>query len=229
MPEITSSSSGQLGKGPEAVRNPENIRNHRGVNLYHWDTLEYFAGEVRFKIHRNGKLNLWGIRTPRGEFNDFFILWRYVDGRVQSFIVSKGTTEPGQGWLWQKMGNKNGTAILVHDRQYTDCWEYALHRGKYPAGVQSDRAKFLVWRDRNMNGRVDYEGKIYTDVQGANFHRTKAGYVKNFIGLFSAGCQVVWDTLEYEHIIFPELCIDFTEFKYVDYTLVHIDTLKKYV
>ena len=161
-------------------------------NLINIKTLKQFSYNSGFKILDYGKLNIWGIRTPRGEFNDLFIyFWKNIDR--WDFIIEKGTTEPGQGYLLNKMLNKNGTAILCHNHYYADCWEVRKHNGKYDALCQIYDYQFKVWRDANQNGVVDYGGNIYTDAQGINNHSTKLGYVANYIGNFSAGCQVVWN------------------------------------
>lgn len=156
-----------------------------------------------------------------------FVMWRYDPDSGQIITVHnfKGTTEPGQGWLGEKMGNTGGTFVLQHNRQYRDAFKYGYHKGKYPAAVQSERAHFQGWRDKNMNGVVDYTGPIYTDVHGLNFHKTKHGYLRNFIGLFSAGCQVCWDADYFDRVVMPEFCIDFTNFTYLDYTLVLAQTV----
>ena len=65
-------------------------------NLINIKTLKQFSYNSGFKILDYGKLNIWGIRTPRGEFNDLFIyFWKNIDR--WDFIIEKGTTEPGQG------------------------------------------------------------------------------------------------------------------------------------
>ena len=154
------------------------------------DNLFKVAYDLNFKIWVN-KLNIWGIRTPQGEFNDYFLyFWRV--GNQWKKILAKGTTEPGQSYLQKKMLNKNGTAILVHNQQYLDCWEVRKHKQQYDALCQIRGYQFKVWRDANQNGVVDYGGDIYTDATGINNHSTRLGYLANWIGDFSAGCQVVW-------------------------------------
>ena len=160
-------------------------------NLINIKTLKQFSYNSGFKILDYSKLNIWGIRTPRGEFNDLFIyFWKNIDR--WDFIIEKGTTEPGQGYLLNKMLNKNGTAVLCHNHYYADCWSIRKHNNSYDALCQRDGYQFKVWRDANQNGVVDYGGDIYTDAQGINNHSTRLGYLANWIGDFSAGCQVVW-------------------------------------
>src|SRR5574343_471842 len=159
------------------------------------EKIERAAAQIGAEIFRDGRLNIWGIRTPRGEFNDWFYLFYFKDGVLHETPLLRGTTEPGQGWLWKVMGNPTGTASLCANQQYVDCWKIGKHKGKYDALIQSEKAKFIVVRDANQNGVIDYNNLKYTDVRGLNFHTTKLNYLRNFIGKFSAGCQVclLWD------------------------------------
>ncbi len=192
-------------------------------NLITVDNLSLLAYDFNYKIYSN-KLNIWGIRTPQGEFNDWFIYFWKVGNKWEK-ILTLGTTEPGQGYLNRIMGNKNGTAVLVHNRQYIDCWEIGKHHGKYDALCQIYGYQFAVWRDSNKNGRVDYEGRIYDDAQGINNHSTRLGYAANYIGNFSAGCQVIWSWKVFEEIM--RIAKERNEKRY-SYTLVTEDYVRLY-
>jgi len=187
--------------------------------------LERFAELYGFTVHKDGRVNHWGIRTPRGQFNDVFFIWWYDGDIVRTIGPFLGTTEPGNNYLESVLGNKNGTAVLVHNKQYKDCWTLGMHKGKYQELQQSSRAKFEVWRDNNKNGMVDYGGKVYNDVSGLQFHSTKAGYVRKWIGGFSSGCQLDWDYDHFVAKVMPELAMKIQEFKFQDYTLILEETL----
>jgi len=179
-----------------------------------------------FEIFSDGRLNIWGVRTPRGEFNDYFVYFWMADGKWNS-IVCEGTTEPGQNYLGKVLGNPNGTAVLQHNKQYIDCWEIRKHKQQYDALCQRYSFKFAVWRDKNYNNVVDYEGKTYWDAAGINNHTTKMGYVRNFIGGFSAGCQVIWSHKIFTYEIMPvvKALRELHKNKY-SYTLVLDDLIK---
>lgn len=192
---------------------------------YTLEQIEKVMNLLDFEIYKDGKVNIVGIRTMNGEFNDQFLYFKYIDGVPVILPSILGTTDPGKSYLMKVLGNPNGTAVLIHDAQYIDCWQIGKHKGKYEALVQSGRAKFKVWRDRNMDGDVDYVGTIYSDVLGLNHHTTKLGYKANWIGNFSAGCQVVWDQKSFAEVIMP-FCKS-TGQKYYTYTLILDTTIDK--
>ncbi len=188
---------------------------------YKLSEVEKVCQRMGFDLDKTGNVNIVGIRSFSGEFNDIFMYFKYVDNIPVILPAILGTTDPGKSYLKSVLGNKNGTAILVHDKQYKDCWVLGMHKGKYKALVQSNKAKFLVWRDKDMDGVVDYCGKEYSDVGGLNHHTTKLGYSANWIGNFSAGCQVVWNQKSFADTIIP-FC-ESTKQKYFTYTLI-LDT-----
>lgn len=182
------------------------------------EKFEQVAKRNGIEVYRDGRLNFWGIRTPQGEFNDFFKVWYYDGKKIVDLPLFKGTTEPGKSWLQNVLGNPKGTAVLIHNRQYKDCWMIGKHKGKYEALVQSDKSKFTVWRDNNKDGDADYSAEEYYDVGGLNFHSTKLGYSSNWIGNFSAGCQVAWDYNYFSKTVMP--FIKNRNQKYYSYALV---------
>lgn len=191
------------------------------VKEYKFADIEKVMNIMGFDIYKDGRVNIVGIRTMDGEFNDVFLYFKYINNIPIILPGIVGTTDPGKSYLKKVLGNINGTAILVHDNQYIDCWQIGLHKGKYEALVQSAKAGFIVWRDKDMDGQVDYSGKTYNDVLGLNHHTTKLGYKANWIGNFSAGCQVIWDQQSFAEDIMP-FC-KATGQKYYTYTLL-LDT-----
>lgn len=138
-------------------------------------------------------VNIGGIRNDDlsvvDEFNDIlWLAWEDDFGR-DNLLIHRGTTKPGLYWLKNKMGNMNGTAILA-EGYYFSCWTQGLHKGQYKALVQSDKAKFLVYRDNDRDGKFDISGKLYDDVSGLNGHTTSFINDKDRVGAYSAGCQV---------------------------------------
>lgn len=175
---------------------------------------------------REGFVNIIGVRVYLGEFNDWFIFTRKWQ-RKREYYVLQGTTEPGQGWLWKLMGNKKGTAILVNG-YYKKCWQLGYHKGKYLALVQKTGYPFKVWRDKDKNGKADSRKEIYTDARGINMHTTKQGFSTNWIGKFSAGCQVVFSYKDYMDILLPMFIEHSKRYKDFDYILLNEQEFENY-
>lgn len=171
-------------------------------------------------------VNLGGIRnndlTVVDEFND--ILWlAYEDSFGREILLThRGTTKPGLYWLKTKMGNINGTAILP-EGYYRQCWMMGLHRGQYEALVQSDRAKFAVYRDNDEDGEFDINGQLYYDVGGLNMHTTSFVSDKDKVGAYSAGCQVRED--DKDHLVAMAIVKKSMEHygKYISYGLTNLN------
>ena len=62
-----------------------------------------------------------------------------------------------------------------------------------------------IWRDGDMDGMSEEQGKKTTGWYGINFHTATKSYlgkiIKSTIGGWSAGCQVCNNTVEYMEII----------------------------
>ena len=104
--------------------------------------------------------------------------------------------------LIDKMGNANGTFILKPG-QYKGALKLGKHKGRYDALVQSEKAKFVGWRDNNADRLLTMLGQLYTDVTGLNLHTTSFINEIEKIGAYSAGCQVIQDDKEF--LIFMEI------------------------
>lgn len=148
-------------------------------------------------------VNIFGIRNKDvtvNKFNDLIGV-AYLDEFLNKHcLVFQGTTKPGLTYLKDKLGNQNGTGILC-EGQYTKCWTIGVHNpGKehaHEAYRQVGNGVFKVWRDNDSDGKLDYSGKIYTDVQGLNGHTTRDFDIEN-VGGFSAACQVIQDDKEHQ-------------------------------
>lgn len=151
-------------------------------------------------------LNLYGIRSPDplvDEFNDILGV-AYTDhfGNLIN-LEHKGTTKPGLYWLKNKLGSLNGTFILKPGH-YKACFTLGKHKGEYEALVQSDKAQFVGWRDKDSDGQLDYSGPDYQDVAGLNMHTESLITQTEKVGAYSAGCQV--RQFDYEHFMVMNLC-----------------------
>lgn len=149
----------------------------------------------RYRFFNSGiyNVNIFGIRSKDRTadlFNDVIGI-AYLDEFNEKHVLTfKGTTDPGAYWLGSKMGNFQGTGILIPG-QYSSALKIGKHKGKYPALVQSEKAKFKVWRDSDKDWKLDLDGKVYDDISGLNLHTTSfINDIKN-VGAYSAGCQVI--------------------------------------
>lgn len=163
----------------------------------------YAAKAYRFYDSGAYNINIFGIRNKDisvvNEFNDLIGV-AYLDEFLnKQCLVFQGTTKPGLTYLKDKLGNAEGTAILC-EGQYPKCWIIGKHNiGKeyeHEAYVQAGPGVFKTWRDKNSDGKFDFSGPIYTDVQGLNGHTTRDFDINN-VGGFSAACQVVQDDKEH--------------------------------
>jgi hypothetical protein len=150
--------------------------------------------------------NYWilGVRSSADlpdKFDDKF----YLFNKEKFIMVTSGTTHPGVSIL--KKGylryNTLGAAVAVPQWYYT-LWVYGLHKGKMPALLQLG-SSISVYRDGNNNDKSEVTNIIQKGYFGINFHANsydlKSTIIKEGIGGWSAGCQVVNDLVKYTKII----------------------------
>lgn len=136
-------------------------------------------------------LNIVGVRNPSAAINSFddkLILSYRDESGVMQAIEYPITTDPGEYYTRTKLLNKAGAAILVPG-QYKDTYKIDKHRGKYDALCQRG-GKVKVWRDGNMDEKLNRSGKIYEGWYGINIHRAGQSGTTAKVGKYSAGCQV---------------------------------------
>jgi len=127
------------------------------------------------------------------EFDDKF--YHYIgDGKMNEYT---GTTNPGTSWLLNFM-NPKGTAVLASDHQYLDTWKLGLHKG-YEAMVQNKQV--CVYRDNNKNLKSEEIGVPEWGWFGINIHRANPNAVSKIIDLWSAGCSVFNNPVQYKEFI----------------------------
>ncbi|MCR9244620.1 MAG: peptidoglycan-binding protein [bacterium] len=143
-------------------------------------------------------LNIVGIRSASNAINSFddemVIVYRDSSGSMQA-VRYPATTDPGEYYTRTKLLNKAGAAILVPG-QYRDTYQIAKHRGKYDALCQKG-GKVRVWRDGNMDDKLDRSGKTYEGWYGINIHRAGQSGTTSKVGRYSAGCQVLADANDF--------------------------------
>ena len=158
-----------------------------------------------YKWFENGdyNLNLVGIRNSETEnlvtnkFDDCVTVSYKGDGEW-NFHCFKATTDPGTHWV-ENILNKDGVAILVPG-QYRGSHTIGLHQGKYKALRQKKPLK--VYRDKNKDGVYDLlEENIHEGIYGINIHRATAHGESKQIDKWSAGCQVLAKTADFNKLM----------------------------
>ncbi len=146
------------------------------------------------------KPNIIGIRTADNNsntFNDWVVLF-YKNGSDWIYTNMKATTDPGLYWRHNPIFSK-GTAILKPG-QYIDCYSIGKHRGKYKALVQVKNVS--VYRDKDQDAELDVtDVYIDTGLFGINIHRASTFSMSTQVDRWSAGCQVIADSVQYDYFM----------------------------
>lgn len=171
-------------------------------------TIEKLTSVYRSKGYefdlRDNVVNLFGIRSKESQsdkFDDTLGLFVSIEG-VKKLELFQATTDPGKSWLLTPM-RKEGTAIMVPG-QYRELYKLGRHKD-YEALEQRANAKYV--RDNNKDSKLDFslyregKGEIFSDNIKSNIHRASANKIVNFIGLYSAACQVVQNPKHFETIL----------------------------
>lgn len=149
----------------------------------------------------NFNLNLVGIRcraaNQHDHFDDALAALFYQEGRPV-MITMRATTDPGRYWLQNPL-TERGTAILKPGH-YRHMWSIGLHKGLYPALVQSGVT--TVYRDSNADPHQDtHDVAQETGRFGINCHRAAESYIPSHVDRWSAGCQVVQNSHDFELLL----------------------------
>ena len=154
-----------------------------------------------------------GIQSTEDTFNVFddkFYLFENTgsDGckqnELQKFhLVTSGTTNAGKNGLMNyNTYNPDGVAVVKTNEIYYNVWKFGLHRGKMEALRQ--QRPFLISRDGDRDQQIE-QGNSVPVICGINFHANTydmdSTEIKQIIGGWSLGCQVVNDVPKYKKII----------------------------
>jgi hypothetical protein len=173
------------------------------------------------------ELNIVGLRsanTKANRFDDEIHVFYKIKNGNWSYHVFQATTDPGTYWLLHPM-QQLGTAILAQG-QYIDAYQIGLHRGQYPALVQSRPVTFI--RDYNRNAILDFNnGRKYAGQVGINIHRAMLHGDTLHVDNWSAGCQVFENGEAFQ--IFMQLCQRHRQYygNQFTYTLIDFRAIKK--
>jgi hypothetical protein len=150
------------------------------------------------------ELNIVGVRsknTKANSFDDELHVFYKTGPLKWEYHIFKVTTDPGTYWLENPMQTK-GTAILAQG-QYTGAYHLGLHQGKYKALVQQKPVTII--RDYDRNAWLDFlNGSKESGMFGINIHRALVQGKTKYIDKFSAGCQVLENSKDFDY--FLSLC-----------------------
>ncbi len=149
-------------------------------------------------------VNIVGIRASSSTSNlfDDTILLIYRNRKKEWEVMSSlATTDPGEKYLLEPL-NKEGAVILVPD-QYTGTYRIDIHarnNSKFSHEALCQRAgKVKVWRDKNRDIILDHdEDNVDSGSFGVNIHRAKSSGEADYVGAYSAGCQVFKNSTDYK-------------------------------
>jgi len=142
-------------------------------------------------------LNIIGVRSAARKANVFddqmHVAFKDETGQWVN-LSFECTTDPGAYWLAKPM-QVTGTAIMAPG-QYRGSHKIGKHRGKYTALVQTG-GRVSYFRDNDKDEILDMEpGTEQSGYIGLNLH--KAGSDSTSVDRWSAGCQVIANSLEFD-------------------------------
>ena len=151
-------------------------------------------------------LNIFGIRDTcfaDDTFNDYIGV-AYEDDLCQKKVdLYPGTTDPGVHYLRNPL-NKNGTIIML-EGQYRGCYKIGIHNRSKPVNSYSalEQIGAMAYvRDNNKDDILDIDpSKKITGIFKTNLHRCSKWKIVRYIGLYSAGCQVIQDPKHFDELM----------------------------
>jgi hypothetical protein len=153
-------------------------------------------------------VNIVGVRSKERKSNKFddMILLVYRNKKEEWEVLSSvATTDPGKYYLVDSPVNDRGTAILVPN-QYRGVYKVDIHAASnknfaHEALCQRG-APLSVWRDNNFDDILDHDPEsIESGWFGINIHRSKSSGAANYVGAYSAGCQVFKNSTNFENFM----------------------------
>lgn len=165
------------------------------------------SSKYKYPIFRSNSaypinLNIWGIRSndERTEYFNDVILTFYDNPLGQWHIdIYEATTDPSNLNLMNPI-NEKGCAILLTG-YHKGLWKLGKHKGRYDALVQARPCE--IYRDDNEDDYINFHDdmKVETGMFGINLHRASINQKSDEIGLYSAGCQVLKNTNEFNDLM----------------------------
>lgn len=145
-------------------------------------------------------LNIFGIRNMKNvdanTFNDLIGLLYKVNG---DWVLKKydATTDPGTKFRTSPV-NIHGTAILK-EGYHRHGFKLGYHKGSYEA-LQQNRP-LPLYRDNNKDSHLDYDSPVIVEMAGINIHRGRKHGTTELVGPWSAGCQVIANSDDFDEFM----------------------------
>ena len=95
------------------------------------------AGEINTDYIEGMDLDGTPNQNRKNAFDDLHVVYTFRDGVPVLLAKAECTTQPGARYTLRPI-NQDGAAIIALG--YQECWETGLHRGNYPALVQTGGA-----------------------------------------------------------------------------------------
>lgn len=191
------------------------------------DVKQLYASKGYSFREQKWALNIGAIRSKNSKSDTFDDLgWMaYVDGenkpQIQFFWC---TTDPGKHWLLSPM-KTDGTIIMVPG-QYKEVFGVGKHNGQYECFKQLGPIAYV--RDNNKDTTLDFslyrdpqkrKTSLFWAISNTNLHRASEWKIIQWVGAYSAGCQVVQNPQTFKKLIELRDKSFQAGFKRWDYTL----------
>jgi hypothetical protein len=149
-------------------------------------------------------VNIVGIRASEKKTNVFddTMLLIYKNKKKEWEVISSViTTDPGEKYLVNPINDK-GTAILVPN-QYRGVYRVDIHarnNSRFAHEALCQRGgKLKVWRDNDRDKVLDHDPESIDEGWfGVNIHRSKSSGEADYVGSYSAGCQVYKNSTDFK-------------------------------
>lgn len=176
---------------------------------------------------KNYDVNIVGVRNSEtgaevtNRFDDCITVSYLNEKGQEIYFEFPATTDPGKHWV-ENIMRESGVAILK-EGQYRGSHKIGLHQGKYEALRQ--KAPVKVYRDNDRDQEFDLiEENVEKGIYGINIH--KAGKNSTQIDRWSAGCQVIASSADFE--LFMDIMYEAKKYwgNSFTYTLINSNDIK---
>ena len=151
-------------------------------------------------------LNIIGVRSENrkaGRFDDIIMVIYRNQIRDWQVLAMDATVDSGIFYLKRPL-NRNGTAVMLPG-QYRGAYKLGIHGRTWVSGGYEalEQVKpMLYYRDNNKDDLIDIdEAKAFEAVLKTNIHRAYPNKISEFVGKYSAGCQVIKDPDDFKKFI----------------------------
>jgi hypothetical protein len=159
----------------------------------------------KFFDEGNYNINIVGVRsktTKAGKFDDHIYVAYRSKGRPIVF-EAKATLDPGTKYLLSPL-NRKGTAIIAPG-QYRGAYKIGIHGRSWKSGgykALEQKKPMFYYRDNNKDRILDRYGNKSYENGKTNIHRASKWKIEQWVGGYSAGCQVVQNSKKFDQLMY---------------------------